>query len=129
MSFNKNQFKYGSKSLHHLKTLDPRWGKILNEAIKHFDISILCGYRNEKDQMRAFNSGRSTLMYPLSKHNENPSIAVDLAIWPIKWEDYNMFFQLAGCIKTIASQQGVKIKWGGDWKVLKDYVHFEIIDS
>ena len=110
---------------------------LFNEIIKHFDITILEGYRNKAAQDAAFNSGKSKLQYPLSKHNMEPSQAVDVAPYPIDWENTNRFFYLAGLVEAYAKQMGLPIRWGGDWDSDKDFSdqrfndlpHFEIKDN
>ena len=47
-----------------------------------FDHSILCGYRSEEKQNKAFGLGNSKLEYPDSKHNQLPSLAIDIAPYP-----------------------------------------------
>jgi peptidoglycan L-alanyl-D-glutamate endopeptidase CwlK len=102
--------------------------EIAYEAIKIYDFSVLCGHRSEVDQMIAYQEGRSHVVWPDSKHNKLPSMAMDLAPWPIDWNDINRFYELAGVIQTIAFQKDVKIVWGGKWKSLKDYPHFEYLE-
>lgn len=35
--------------------------------------------------------------------------------------------KIAAVIKTSASELNCRVEWGGDWKSLKDYPHFELI--
>ena len=84
--------KFSEKSLAFLNTCDPKLQDIFLEIIEYFDISILCGERNEKEQTDAYNSRASQLKYPYSKHNKKPSLAVDVAPYPIDWHDPKRFF-------------------------------------
>ncbi len=123
--------KFGKKSLKNLKQLHPDLQVVLKIAIKYYDFSIICGTRGKTAQNKAFKDGFSGLMYPKSKHNKKPSHAVDIAPYPIDWEDEENFAYLGGFIIGIAEicyNMGViehKIKWGGNWKNA-DRPHFEI---
>jgi peptidoglycan L-alanyl-D-glutamate endopeptidase CwlK len=64
-------------------------------------------------------------------------VAVDAAPWPIDWRDTERFIYFGGYVKGIAAQQGVPIRWGGDWdgdfalkdNLFNDYAHFEIVET
>jgi len=125
---------FSQHSLQQLNTLDPDLQRILKEAIKIRDFSIICGYRSKEDQEKAFNEGNSRKHYPHSKHNTLPSVAVDIAPWPIDWHNKARFIFLAGIIYCIAKRLGIKIRYGGSWEgwefkkqTLYDYGHFELI--
>jgi len=127
---------FGTRSLEHLNTLDPRLHRVLVASIRTFDFTVLIGHRDEAAQNEAQASGRSTVRWPHSKHNMSPSLAVDLAPWPIDWADRERFTYLAGHIVGIGSHMGVPIRWGGDWDKdtevrdngFDDLVHFELGD-
>jgi peptidoglycan L-alanyl-D-glutamate endopeptidase CwlK len=106
---------FGAKSKERLATCDERLQKLLNEAIKDVDFSVLCGHRPKDEQDEAFRTGKSSLPWPKSKHNGTPSKAVDVAPYPIDWNDTARFARLAGYLERIAKEQGIKIRWGGDW--------------
>lgn len=120
-----------------LATCDPRLQRILREAIKSVDFTVLCGYRTEEEQEDAFRSGRSTVHFPNSKHNTIPSSAVDIAPYPVDWKDTARFARLAGYIERIAHEQGVRIRWGGDWdqdwqtsdERFVDMPHIELVED
>jgi hypothetical protein len=96
-------------------SLDKRLVKILDEAILVYDFTLICGHRTEEAQNEAFATGASKKQYPDSKHNSWPSIAVDVAPWPINWNDSLAFARLYGIIEAIAHDQGLELRWGGDW--------------
>jgi peptidoglycan L-alanyl-D-glutamate endopeptidase CwlK len=64
-------------------------------------------------------------------------MAVDAAPCPINWQKREPFVFFAGIVIGIAAEQGVKLRWGGDWdsdRDLKDQIffdlpHFEIIED
>lgn len=124
-------YKFSKNSLKQLSSCDEKLQLICNKAIKRFDFSVICGYRDMINQNLAYNKGTSKLKFPYSKHNKIPSQAVDLApynakIKGIDWNDINSFILLSHIIKEIAFDNGIRIRWGGDWE-WKDYVHWELI--
>jgi len=56
-------------------------------AIAVVDFKVLCGHRVKDRQDHYFNTGRSKVQWPNSKHNSLPSMAFDFAPWPIDWGD------------------------------------------
>jgi|AntRauTorcE11897_2_1112592.scaffolds.fasta_scaffold00046_43 peptidoglycan L-alanyl-D-glutamate endopeptidase CwlK len=130
-------YKFGPTSQRRLDTCHPKLQEILNEAIKHVDFSVLCGHRNEADQTTAFQSENSKVQWPNSKHNSMPSRAVDIAPYPIDWEDLKRFAHLGGLIRGIAVVKGIKLRFGFDWDVdgditdhkFMDWPHIELADD
>lgn len=111
---------FGRASKKRYATVHWKLQKILDEAIQVIDFTIVCGYRTEKAQEKAFRMGRSQVRWPDSKHNQNPSIAVDIAPWDpsignIDWNNRDRFILLAGIIMGIAQKFGIAIRWGGDF--------------
>jgi peptidoglycan L-alanyl-D-glutamate endopeptidase CwlK len=102
---------------------------LCEEVIKDYDFVVLCGYRSEEEQNKAFKDGFSKLKFPKSKHNTYLSKAVDLAPYKngIDWNDIESFKQLGARMKEVALKKNIKIAWGGDWK-MRDYPHFQIED-
>ena len=126
--------RFGSRSKKRLATCDDRLQGLFKEVVKHFDCSVIIGHRGEKDQNKAFDEGKSKVRYPKGKHNSNPSTAVDVAPYPIDWEDRERFIYFAGFVKGIATEMGISLRWGGDWNndtqlsdnKFDDLVHFEL---
>lgn len=108
---------------------------VLREAIKEFDFTVLCGHRGKEEQEKAFAEGTSKVRWPKGKHNCSPSLAVDIAPYPIDWKDHERFTYLAGRVMGIAQVLGVKLRWGGDWdrdtevqdEGFRDIGHFELV--
>ena len=101
-----------------LDTLDERLQRVLLLAIKDGpDFSIICGHRTEGDQNAAFEAGNSKKQSPDSKHNSDPSRAVDIVPYGGQdvWGDHIRFGLLAGWIMKCAHEENVRIRWGGDW--------------
>jgi len=120
-------YKFGKRSKERLETLHPDLQKVMNEAIKIYDFSITCGYRDEETQNNEFGEGDSTKKWPDSKHNSLPSTAVDVCPYPVDWEDVEEFFYLAGIIMSVAHCLEIKLKWGGRWTHPKDCPHFQLV--
>ena len=78
--------------------------------------------------------GNSKVKFPNGKHNKSPSVAVDVAPYPIDWKDRDRFHYFGGYVLGIAAMMGLRIRWGGDWDMdtqtkdnkFDDLVHFEI---
>lgn len=129
-------FKFGKTSSERLVTCSYDLQILFRTVIIHRDCSILCGHRNEFDQNVAYKNGDSNLIFPYSKHNAIPSLAVDVAPYPIDWQDLHRFCEFAGYVNCIADQMRIKIRWGGDWdgdtattdQKLMDFVHFELVN-
>jgi len=119
---------FGKKSQERLAELDPRLQRILTAVIQHTDFTILCGHRPKVEQDAAVAAGNSKLPWPLSKHNQKPSLAVDVAPWPVDWQDTKRFAYLAGAIMQEAQSLGIRLAWGGHWKGLVDMPHFELLN-
>ncbi len=113
---------------------------LFNEVIKHCDCTVLEGFRDKNHQERAFAAGNTKLHYPNGKHNKSPSMAVDVAPYPVDWKKTNNFIYFAGFVMGIAAKlraDGIithTLRWGGAWDgklntgdVLNDLVHFELI--
>lgn len=124
--------QFSKKSLQKLDTCHPLLKRVMLSAIASCDFSVICGHRGEQSQNEAYASGHSKLQWPKSKHNSLPSMAVDIVPYPIDWDDIDRFRDLASVIKVHWSQiphaerEGLELHWGGDWKTLKDFPHFEL---
>jgi len=134
-------YKFGNRSLEKRATCHPDLQMILDEMIKMMDISVLCGHRGEADQRQAVEDGMSQVHYPNSMHNSDPSLAVDVAPYPIDWDNLKRFYYMGGMFLGIAhmlKEKGLishNVRWGGDWdrdndlddNRFIDLPHFELI--
>ena len=119
--------KWSKRSLDNLQTCDYRLQLLFNTVLQVHDCSIICGYRGEEEQNKAFAEGKSKLKYPNGKHNKNPSIAVDVLPYPFKgWEDKEDFKKFSDIVKAVAYALNIPIVWGGDWVSLVDMPHWEL---
>lgn len=124
----RKMYKFSQLSLERLSTCHPDLQRIFNEVIKEMDCTIVCGYRAEKEQNMAYESGYSQLRFPYSKHNTNPSLAIDVIPYPSLYSDSKAIYHFAGYVKGIANKLHIPIKWGGEWKTLVDLPHYELTE-
>lgn len=129
-------YKFSNTSILRLNTCDSKIIFLMNYALASspVDFLIACGYRGQKEQEEAYKKGTSNAKFGQSKHNVCPSKAVD--IYPyvngrmcngdLK-EDYTHINILKDHILKCATEVGTQIVWGGHFKKLKDYPHFELL--
>ena len=123
---------FSQTSITNLSSCDGRLVQLFLRVVKNVDCTIIEGYRSKEKQATLLRQGLTRLQH--SKHNQVPSHAVDVAPYPIDWEDYEKFYWFGGYVKGIADSLGLEIRWGGDWdgdgdfhdQTLVDLVHFEI---
>ena len=135
--------KFGKRSKERLRGVDTRLVNVLNELIKIMDVTIIEGddyvpditiedpHSTTWDVTIEFEGKTKT---KFSKHIEGK--AVDLAPYPIDWEDRDRFHYMGGMIRGIAKQLNINVRWGGDWDSdgetkdnrFDDLVHVEIRD-
>ena len=126
--------KFGTRSRNALHSCDEKLIKVFNEVIKTVDCSVLEGHRNQSKQDKYYEAGKSKVKYPSGRHNKQPSMAVDVAPYPIDWDDRERFHLFAGFVLGIAKSMGINLRWGGDWNQnwfvddnkFDDFPHFEI---
>lgn len=121
--------KFSTISQSRLATCHPDLQLLFNDVIQFRDCAILIGHRCEADQALACAAGKSQTPWPASKHNSEPSQAVDVAPSPVDWSNIDGFKSFAAFVKLRAAVLGISIRWGGDFKTLKDYDHFELEEA
>jgi hypothetical protein len=128
---------FSRKSLERLHECDPQLVELFKKVLQRHDCSVLCGSRSEYQQNKAFEEGKSTKRWPDSKHNSVGgylSLAVDVAPYPIDWDDHERFNRFAFYVMGVADTMGIKLRWGGNWdgdadlddQTFYDLVHFEL---
>lgn len=105
--------QFGERSLKNLESCHLSLQELFQEVVKEFDCSVLCGRRTKEEQNRLYDEGRSRARYPQSRHNFCPSLAVDVAPYPIDWNDKERFYYFGGFVKGVASRLGIPVRWGG----------------
>lgn len=139
-------FRFSQHSENQIVTLHADLKLICRYVIKYHDFKIDIGFRDEEAQNAAFSSGKSKLKFPESKHNSNPSMAMDLLPFVngkfIGWTDLGQWRYFAGQIKGWGDalydmgEIGHRLRWGGDWdgdndmkdNTFNDLPHFELIN-
>lgn len=125
---------FSTRSKNRLAQAHPLIQKVMNEAIKHYDFSILDSQRDREAQEKAFAAGNSRAHFGQSAHNWSPSVAADVAPYPIDWNNRQRFIDLKNVIMPIAARFNVPLRWGGDWdgdgdmtdQTLMDLPHYEL---
>ena len=127
-------YRFSERSWTRLRTCEPALQRVIVEAMGYqiMDFTILQGRRTLEQQRRLVEQGFSTTMNSL--HLRNPSQAVDIAPWPIDWDDIKRFYTLGGIVLAAAKAVNIPIRWGGDWdgdsvttdQSFNDPGHFEL---
>lgn len=126
--------KFSAASEAKLATCHKDLQVLFHRVVEIVDCTVICGYRGKEEQDEAVRLDRSKTPWPTSKHNSEPSTAVDVAPFPIDWRDTRRFDHFAGVVRGVAHELGIKIRWGGDWngnfvladQTFNDLPHFEI---
>ncbi len=115
-----------------LATCHPDLQAVCRELIKQYDFAVLEGYRNSTAQNAAYEAGNSHLRYPHSAHNKTPSLAVDIAPYPIDWGNLARFQEMITRFDAVAAvlrahgEIQSHFEYGAFWPNFKDYPHIEI---
>lgn len=128
-------YKFSKRSQAKLETCAEPLITLCYAVIEVVDFTVICGHRDEEKQNEALRLNHTTKRWPYSKHNKFPSIAIDLAPCPIKWEETDRFAYFAGWVMREAKALKIDLRWGGDWDGdfniaehrLIDMPHFELI--
>ena len=102
--------KFGETSRSRLDTCHPDLQRICERVIEVTDFSVLEGERTLEQQQKYFKEGKSKLdgVNQKSKHQSKPSNAVDIAPYPIDFNEKEKararFYHLAGYMFMAAAQ-------------------------
>ena len=143
-----SKYSWGKRSQTHIDTLHPDLVRVLNRALSYgvIDLTVIDGARSTKRQRRYFAEGRSHIdgVTRFSKHqiggNTGRELAAAFDVVPlipnvgIDWKNSFAFHLAAGVILTAAAEEGVHLRWGGDWdgdfvnkdQNFHDLPHFEL---
>lgn len=125
---------FGAASEAQLATCDERLQTLAREVVKYWDCQVLEGRRSQRQHEINLANGTSHTEHSKHVTGDAPSQAMDLAPYPVKWNDTMRFYAFAGFVVGTAVQLGIPIRWGGDWDSDRDFsdqhfndlVHFEI---
>lgn len=130
--------KFSKKSLERLEGVHPFLVDLCFKVLQHWDCTVIYGRRSIAEQQHLFQEELTKTMN--SWHLEQPdgyAYAVDLAPYPIDWDDTNRFYYFAGLVMALAKEtlpEGYYLRWGGNWdrdydlddQKFMDLVHFEL---
>ena len=130
-------YKFSTRSQQRLDTVAEPLRSIIYHAmsLQIMDFTILCGVRSLDEQKELVKKGVSRTLNSRHLPNINGlSEAVDIAPYPINWNDHHAFHRLAGIIQSSAALNNTPIRWGGDWdgdndtkdQSFIDLPHFEL---
>lgn len=116
------------------------------EVIRTYDCKVLAGFRSEAEQHAAYVKLNSRVDWPNSKHNQNPSMAADVAPYPIDFNNKDVknlvrYYHFAGFVLGTAERLKAEgkmtysVRYGGDWdrdhdfkdQSFDDLVHYELV--
>lgn len=133
-------FHFSTASLSKLRTCHPDIQKIMNEVIKKIDFTVIEGARSKQTQDEYYAKGTSKVKYPNSYHNTKKtliiekhqpekssecSLAIDIAPYPINWENMDRFVELSRYVKEAAEKHNIPLDWGYDlWEW--DAAHWQL---
>ena len=122
---------FSPQSEKRLKGVNPTLVDLMKEVEKRaqergLDLEVTEGVRDLERQEELLEEGKSQTL--ASKHLVGNALDVHLrgpdgsAIW-----DFEAYQPVAEIAKEVAAEKGIdNLVWGGDWKTLKDGVHFEL---
>lgn len=133
--------KFGASSTRRLETAHPVLQMLFKRVVMFRDCSIVEGHRDRIKQDYYYRIGTSKVKWPHSKHNSEPSMAVDCVPYPEKWGSKEAFFDLRETIldewtrmKEHGLNENFELRWGGDWdsdgdfedQTFNDLPHWEL---
>ena len=119
-------YKFSKRSLDKMTGVHPDLVRVMQESITNspYDFGITEGVRTPGRQQMLYAEGASRTLN--SRHLTGH--AVDIVLYvdgKVTW-DFDKYKEVADHIKAVAILNEVPLIWGGDWRTLKDGVHFEL---
>ena len=105
--------KLGQRSLDRLNGVNSSLVAVLKKACESmpFDITVLEGVRSYERQQELLKQGATKVS--VSRHMSGN--AIDIAPYPIDWNDTERFKIVAHHMFAAAKELGIVIRWGGNW--------------
>ena len=124
-----DQRTFSERSKAKLQGVDPRLVKVAEIALQRspFDFGITEGLRTAERQKQLVAEGKSQTLR--SRHLLGR--AIDFVVYingKANW-DLENYQKVAQVFKQVASEEGVEIEWGGDWKSFRDGPHIQLKDN
>ena len=140
-------FTFSERSLNNLKGVHPKLVAVVKRALElsPIDFTVLEGVRSQARQDELWAQGRTkpgpvvTWVQTSGTHGiqaDGYGHAVDLAPYPIDWNDLERFEQVSEAMFAAAKELGVTLRWGGNWDMddkphehgESDNPHFELVN-
>lgn len=126
-------FKFGDKSLSRLITVDERLQVVAHRALEltriDFGIPEYGGKRTAEEQEYLYRKGSSKLdgYSKFSRHQSGSALDVYAYVGgKASWEPDHLT-HIAAAMLQAASEEGIRLSWGGFWRGFVDMPHFELI--
>lgn len=132
-------YSFSILSNFHLRNqVHPDLQRLFSEVGKLINCTIIGGIRTPEEQQEEVAEGKSeTLASQHLAQADGLSHAIDAAPYPQRWDDPKWkedLYYFGGFVLGVASQMGIGIRWGGDWKRdndpenngFEDLDHFEL---
>ena len=141
-------FTFSERSLNNLKGVSPKLVAVVKRALElsPCDFTVIEGVRSQERQNKLWAQGRTTpgpvvtWVQTSGTHGIQPDgygHAVDIAPYPIDWNDLDRFDQVSKAMFAAAKELGVALRWGGNWDMddkprergESDSPHFELFNG
>ncbi len=121
-----NVMELSKLSLERLEGVDERLKAVVIECAARcpYPFNVSEGLRTKEQQREYVRQGKSRTMN--SKHLTGKAVDLYPLTMNRKQVDWSRFEELADLMFQVASDQGVEIVWGGNWKTFVDKCHFEL---
>lgn len=124
-------YHFGKKSCERMEGVHPLIIQCAERALSYgiLDLTVLPygGLRTLKDQQELVKRGASQTLNSLHRTQETGyGHAIDLAPYPIDWNNTEQFALMGTLMFRAANELGVPLEWGGHWKSFKDFPHFQL---
>lgn len=131
-----NRFSVTSEAK--LAHVHPSLVKVARAVLPIQDCTVIYGARTPEEQQKLFDEKLSKTLN--SKHlimNDGYCRAIDIAPYPIDWNNTKRFYYFAGLFLAKADSLHINIRWGGNWdmdedlddQTFMDLVHFELREN
>ena len=109
-----SKVKLGQRSIDQLKGVNPSLVAVFKRACETmpFDVTVLEGLRSYERQQELLKQGATKVS--VSRHMSGN--ALDIAPYPIDWNDLERFQIVAEHMFKAAEELGIVIRWGGTWQ-------------
>jgi len=124
-------YTFGNSSLSLMEGVHPLLRECAELALSYgiLDLTVppYGGLRTIKDQRKLVAKGASKTLTSLHLvQSSGFGHALDLAPYPIDWDNEARFNMAGALMFRAAGEIGMPLEWGGMWKTFKDFPHFQL---